>query len=242
MIEPSTTSGPDPGSANARGEGDAEARRRLSDAAALTRALVGGVGRGGSSATASAMEAIEGRARRVCARVVQRALDQPHPVADEASLAQALSARQPLVGKATAAALGARLARRLGPARLLARRSPAWLAASAAPAVYASIARGLEELALIASHLVHRARAAGVEPDPDRVRRVTVQIASRRPVRPDDEPGHGPLVAHWARRAVRAAMPFSPGAVTRDPHGVAGAAASVDVAALGRAAEPGPDM
>ena len=82
------------------------------------------------------------------------------------------------------------------------------------PALVASVARGADELGLVASHLVLRARAKGIEPDPERVRRVAVQIASRRAVDPDQEPKHGPLVVSWLRRAFRAALPFTAGVAT----------------------------
>jgi hypothetical protein len=103
-----------------------------------------------------------------------------------------------------------------------------WLFATAVPALLASVSRGADELGLVASNLVLRARAKGIEPDPERLRRVAVQIASRRPVDPEQEPRHGPLVVAWLRRAFRAALPFTSGVATSDPDGLAAAAADVD--------------
>ncbi len=88
---------------------------------------------------------------------------------------------------------------------------------------------------MVASHLVHRARAEGVEPDIERVRRAAVQIVSRRPIDPETEPSHGALVVQWLRRAFRAALPFTAGVATADPEGLARAAADVDTARLGAA-------
>ena len=87
----------------------------------------------------------------------------------------------------------------------------------------------------VASHLTHRARAAGVEPDLERVRRAAVQIVSRQTVDPEVEPSHGALAVQWIRRGVRAALPFTAGVATRDPDGLADAAAKVDVTLLGAA-------
>jgi hypothetical protein len=115
----------------------------------------------------------------------------------------------------------------------LARRTPLWLVATAVPALVASVTRGADELRLLASHLVHRARAKGIEPDPERVRRAAVQIASRQAVDPEREPSHGRLVVAWLRRAFRAALPFTAGVATSDPEGLAAAAADVDPTQLG---------
>ena len=86
---------------------------------------------------------------------------------------------------------------------------------------------------MVASHLVQRARSQGVEPDLERVRRAAVQIVSHRPVDPEVEPSHGALAVRWLRRAARAALPFTAGAATADPEGLATAAATVDPASLG---------
>jgi hypothetical protein len=109
-----------------------------------------------------------------------------------------------------------------------------WLAVTAVPAVYSSIARGAHELALVASHLAQRAHLDGVQPDPDKIRRVAVQVVSGRPVDPQSEPGHGPLAWRWARRAVRATVPMAGGVRTRDPDRTAASAAAVDARSLAR--------
>lgn len=214
------------------GDGGTDAdRTRVAEVASLIRALVDAANRGGVTSVSTAGDAVEGAARALVRRVVVGAIEDPRPVPDQATLLRALSQRsgRPGLGGASAAAIGTRVARRVaGPARFAARRTPMWLAVTALPAVYASVTHGAEELALVASHLVHRSRAAGVEPDVDRLRRVAVQVVSGRPVRPDHEPSHGPLAGRWVGRAARATLPFAAGVATRDPGGMAAAAASVD--------------
>ncbi len=104
-------------------------------------------------------------------------MSHPRPVAERPDLLDALEeqSRSQLLGGATGAALATRVARRAGPLRFLAKRTPMWLVITSAPAVHASVARGAEELAVVASHLVHRAMAAGVQPDPERVGRAATE-------------------------------------------------------------------
>ncbi|HUP69377.1 MAG TPA: hypothetical protein VM142_06130 [Acidimicrobiales bacterium] len=206
----------------------------------LVGALLNAVGRAGSFSVAAVGDGIEGPARALAGRIVSGAVNQPRAVADAAALVKALDdqPRSPLLGGATGAALAAKVARRVGPLRLLARRTPLWLLVTAAPALHASIALGAQELALVASHLVHRARAAGLEPDPERVRRASVQLLLGAPVDPGAEPRHAPLAVAWLQRALRAALPFSSGVATRESGPLALAASSVDPVSLGRADEP----
>jgi hypothetical protein len=182
---------------------------------------------------------VEGTARVLVRRVINGSLDHPKPVAGEPVLASALATRTepPAVGKATGALLTARFIRRFGPLKVVFARTPMWLIVAAVPALYASVVRGAEELDLVASHLVQRARATGVDPDRERLRRVAVQVLNGDPIAPDAEPRHGPLAVRWLRRAGRAALPFSRGVSTRNPGGVAAAAASVPPSWLAPAAE-----
>lgn len=200
----------------------------------FVRAAVGAAGRAGSVSLGTLGDALEGPGRALSARTVASVVDAPRPVAERSDLADALGEqpRSPLLGGATGAALAARVARKVGPLRFLARRTPMWLVITAVPALHASVSRGADELALVASHLVHRARAAGVEPDPDRVRRAAVQLLSRARVDPAAEPRHAPLAVAWLQRALRATLPFSPGVATRDPAALARATAAVDPATL----------
>jgi hypothetical protein len=103
-----------------------------------------------------------------------------------------------------------------------------WLLATAVPTLVASVTRGADELGMVAAHLIHRARAEGIEPDLERVRRAAVQIVSHRTVDPDSEPSHGALAVQWLRRAARAVLPFTSGIATADPEGLAAAASELD--------------
>ena len=201
----------------------------------VVRAALGAVGRAGSFSASAVGDAIEGPGRALARRVTTGAVNHPRSVADRAVLAAALDdePRSPLLGGATGAALATKIAGRVGPLRFLARRTPLWLVVTAVPALHASVARGAEELALVASHLVHRARAAGVEPDPDRVRRVAVQLLSGKAVDPGVEPRHSVLALAWLQRALRATLPFSPGVATRNPDLLARATSAVDPASVG---------
>ena len=174
--------------------------------------------------------------RALTRRVVVDAAARPRPVPDMRTLVDRLAERPhaPLLGGASAAAMAAKVARRFGPLRFLARRTPMWVVAAAVPALYASVARGADEVSLVASHLVLRTRAEGHEPDPERIRRAAVQLVSGAPVRTDVEPPYGPLARSWLRRAARATLPFNKGVATGDPHGIAASASAVPVSSLRR--------
>ena len=210
----------------------------------LVRAGLTGVIQVGSASVAVAGDTLERPGRVLAGRITTGVVSQPRSVADPADLAAALEdqPRSPLLGGATGAAVAAKLARRVGPLRFLARRTPLWLVITAAPALHASVALGSEELALVASHLVHRTRLAGFDPDPERVRRAAVQLLSGVAVDPGVEPRHAPLVVSWLQRALRAALPFSSGVATRNPGPLARAAAAVEPSSLvGTRPSPGGD-
>jgi hypothetical protein len=217
------------GDEHAGGE-HARNRRASDDVVRVVEAAVDAVGRAGATSAGAVADAVEGAGRSLTRRMVVDAVATPRAVGERNSLARALAERpaMPALGGATIAALGLRAAARMPRLGFLARSTPLWLLATAVPALVASVSRGADELGLVASHLVQRARADGIEPDPERLRRVAVQIASRRAVDPEQEPNHGPLVVAWLRRAVRAALPFTAGVATRDPDGLAAAAAEVD--------------
>ena len=200
----------------------------------VVESALGAIGRAGSTSAANLSEAVEGAGRSLTRRVTTSAISEPKPVVDRGDLARALAEKSttPVIANATGAALLARTLSRFRVLNFLTRRTPMWIVAGAVPALIASVARGADELGLVASHLAHRARAEGVEPDPDRVRRASVQILSGAPIDPEAEPGHGSLVIGWLKRAFRAALPFTAGVATRDPDGVAALAAEVDVRRL----------
>jgi hypothetical protein len=201
----------------------------------VVRAAVDAVGRAGTISVSAVTDALESAGRSLSGRVVTGAATEGKDLADPNALERSLAAkpRIPALGSATTAALALRFATRFRSLGFLARRTPAYLVAAAIPALIASVTRGADELGMVASHLVHRARAEGVEPDLERVRRVAVQIVARRPVDPEVEPSHGALAVQWLRRAFRAALPFTAGVATADPEGLARAAAEVDTSRLG---------
>lgn len=222
--------------AGAGSSGDAGLAGAIRD---FVRAAMTSVSSAGSVSLSAVGDAVEAPGRALAGRIAANAVDRPRPVAERAALAGALSEQPnaPLLGGSTGAAVAAKVAGRVGPLRFLARRTPLWLVVTALPALHASVTRGAEELNLVASHLVHRARAAGHEPDPDRVRRAAVQILSGSAVDPVVEPRHAPLAVAWLRRALRAALPFSPGVGTRNPGALARSASMVDPATLASPAD-----
>lgn len=207
------------------------------DVTGVVRAAVDALSRAGTVSLAGVTEALESAGRKLSRRVVTGAAAGHKDLADPRALAASLAdrPRSPALGSATSAAMALRFARRFRHLGFFARRTPAFLVATAVPALVASVSRGADELGMVSSHLVHRARAEGVEPDLERVRRTAVQIVLQRPVDPEVEPSHGALAVQWLRRAVRAALPFTSGGATANPDGLASAAAGVDTALLGAA-------
>ena len=207
------------------------------DVGGVVRAAVDAVGRAGTISASAVTDALESAGRSFTRRVVTGAASEGKDMADPLALQKALAdkPRVPALGSATTAAVVIKFASRFRRLGILAKRTPAFLVAAAVPAVVASVTRGADELGMIASHLAQRARAEGVEPDIERVRRAAVQIVARRPVDPETEPSNGALVLQWLRRAFRAALPFTAGVATADPQGLARAAAEVDTSRLGAA-------
>lgn len=194
--------------------------------------------------TASGLtEAVDAPMRALTRRAVEHAVAAPQPLADEQALARVLAERPgtPAIGTGTAAAtaLAAKVAKRFGKLKFFARRTPMWVMAAVGPALYASVARGADEIGMISSHLVHRTRAAGMEPDPERVRRAAVQLATGVAVDTGAEARHGPLVLSWLTRAVKATLPFGAAVATRDPASLAAATARVPPAVVARSDEVG---
>jgi hypothetical protein len=201
----------------------------------VVRTALDAVGRAGTLSASAVTDALESAGRSLTRRVVTGAATEGKDLADPQALQKALAdkPRVPALGSATTAAVALKFAGRFRRLGFFAKRTPAFLVATAVPALVASVTRGADELGMVASHLVHRARAEGIEPDLERVRRAAVQIVSYLPVDPEAEPSHGRLVVQWLRRAFRAALPFTAGVATADPAGLATAAAEVDPARLG---------
>jgi hypothetical protein len=174
-------------------------------------------------------------ARGLCSRVVKRSLDDPLPIRDARELQEALSKKSSLPFDSFGAAVVTKaVMTRFGPLKFLARRTPWLMAASVVPDMYAALARGREELAMVSSFLVNRAGGAGSDIDHERLHRVTVQLLQRRRVDPGTEPDDGDLVSSWIRRALKSALPFVKGGVTPHWKSIAAAAAAVDPSLLRR--------
>jgi hypothetical protein len=202
---------------------------------AVVQGVLTAVRRVAGASVSAVANAVDAPSRILTERAAASGVAQPRPVADHRALAAALAKGPsgPVLGSAAAAAFAARMARRFRRLGFLARRTPMWVLAAAVPALHASVTRGAEEITLVASHLAHRARAAGVDPDPERVRRVAIQVISGAPVDPATDPRHVVLVGGWLQRAMRATLPFSGGIRGRDPEAVARRAADVPPASLG---------
>jgi len=213
---PATTAGADPTTAE--------------EISGVVRTALEAAGRAGTASAAGVGDAAERAARALARRVVAGAATRRHALSDRGSLARALSEKPhtPAIASAAAAAVGLRFLTRYKGLRVLAKRTPMWLLATAVPTLVASVTRGADELGMVAAHLIHRARAEGIEPDLERVRRAAVQIVSHRVVDPDSEPSHGALAVQWLRRAARAVLPFTSGIATADPEGLAAAASELD--------------
>jgi hypothetical protein len=151
-------------------------------------------GRAGTASAAGVGDAAERAARALARRVVAGAATRRHALSDRASLARALSEKPhtPAIASAAAAAVGLRFLTRYKGLGVLAKRTPMWLLATAVPTLVASVTRGADELGMVAAHLIHRARAEGIEPDLERVRRAAVQIVSHRTVDPTASPATAP--------------------------------------------------
>jgi hypothetical protein len=205
------------------------------DVRTVVQTAVDAVSRAGTVSAAGISDAVENAGRSLARRVVTGSATERPELVEHARLTKALADKPAVtaLGSATTAAMLIRFASRFKRLGFLAKRTPAFLVAAAVPALLASVSRGADELGMVSAHLVHRARAEGIEPDLERVRRTAVQIVERRPVDPEVEPSHGTLVVYWLRRAFRAALPFTAGVATADPEGLAAAAAAVDVRRLG---------
>ncbi len=218
-------------------ESFADDTRVAHDVRGVVQAAIDALSRAGTVSAAGVTDALESAGRSLARRVVTGAAAGHAALTDRDGLARALAdkPRVAALGSATTAAVVIRFASRFRRLGFLARRTPAFLLAAAVPALVASVSRGADELGMVSSHLVLRARAQGIEPDLERVRRTAVQIVSHQAVDPEVEPSHGALALQWLKRAVRAALPFTAGVATADPEGLASAAAEVDPRLLGAA-------
>jgi len=178
---------------------------------------------------------VDDAVRSLVDRRVQRAIAARVP-ASAADVVLALSADAP-TSTARVGQVAAWLATRGRVAKTIGGRTPAGLALTLGPGLYAAVSRSIRGLDAAAAHLVARAREAGVEPDPARVRSAVVQALTGRPVDPLAEPDHGALVRLWLAETGRSVAPFGLRRLSgltrgRTPEAVAAALGAVDVRRL----------
>ena len=173
-------------------------------------------------------------------QLVDRVIDHPSPVASRDELAEALeSTRTSKGGAASVATLLAatRVARRT--VSIGARRIPILAAATGTATALTTFAGGFRELRMLASHLVHRARAQGVDVTPTALRTVTLQLYLRPGEAPrvDDPPSMllPRIATRWVRTATAEVLPLVPTSISRPSvEKLVDAATSVDVALLSK--------
>ncbi|MCU1361313.1 MAG: hypothetical protein JWN99_2602 [Ilumatobacteraceae bacterium] len=201
---------------------------------ALLQTFLRSLRRAGRNPFRTARGELERAARAFDRRIVSDSVAAPRPVEHRDDLLRVLTDEKHAIAieGATTAIAAVKLLERFGPLKVIAKRTPWLLAATSLPAIYSAFARGADELAVVSSYLTNRASAAGTAADPDRVRRVSVQLLQDRRVDADDEPVHRDLVSSWARRAVRGMLPFSHVGAARRARTLAAAAAAIDPTSL----------
>ena len=193
-----------------------------------------GARRAASGIPSDVLDRIEGRVDRLVEQVIRR----PSSVTTSAELARALDAARSTKGGAASMATllaSSRLARRS--VGLGARRIPAIAAMTGTASALTAFASGFRELRVLASYLVHRARAARLEVHPARLRSVVLQVYLRPDEPPDAEDPPRLLVSRvasrWIRSAAAASLPLVPGGAGRPSvRRLASAADLVDVRVL----------
>lgn len=196
---------------------DDEDERRLIEevVGALRRITELGIDAGAAGASALGT-GVEESVRRLVDHRIGRALRDP------SSVPALGSSPQPSSSGSLARRLGTRGAKafavRKGMAGRLAGRHPAGLALRYGPAVVDAVQGNLTRLDAVAAHLVRRARGAGVEPDPERLARVVVQVLADLPVDADDDVSRAVLLKRWARDVGRSLLPFGGGGDRDDAH------------------------
>ncbi|QGG96312.1 hypothetical protein [Actinomarinicola tropica] len=148
-------------------------------------------------------------------QLVDRVVRHPSPVRTSEELAEALTAlRENKNGAASAASFLASTSLASRTLRIGTKKMPLIAAATGAASALAVFATGFRELRMIASHLVHRAHAAGVVVDPGALRSVALQVYLRPGETPrlDEAPSllTARLATRWSRTAAAEALPLVP--------------------------------
>lgn len=180
---------------------------------------------------------VDDAVRLLVDRRVQRALRSTAPPPGPADVVLALSGDGTSSTARRVGQAGVWLASRGRFARSIGTRTPAGLALAFGPEVYDAVVRNVRGLDAAIEHLVGRARARGIEPDPARLRAVVVQALTGAPVDPAADPDHAALLRTWLADAGRRVAPFGLGNVRgltrgRTADAVAAALGTVDVGGL----------
>lgn len=216
-------------------EGSPQGDRAISDDVVTVVRAVASRGRALVGTGAQALgSGVEEALRVLVGRRMERALRPGAPTITTDELLDALDTRSRSGMSPWIGAGAARLARTGRAAKVLGGRTPVGLAVRFGPALYAVISDNLRALDAAAGHLVTRARGRGVEPEPERLRRVVVQALTGEPIDPVADVDHGALMRVWLGDAGRRAVPFGLDRISglragRTPEAVAAVLGAVDV-------------
>ena len=106
---------------------------------------------------------------------------------------------------------GVAAARRAAPVARVASRTPVGLALRFGPVLAETVREQVARIDEVAATVLTRARAAGVEPHPERLRTVVVQILTGDVPDPDRRPDHVRLARTWVTDAGRRSIPLGVG-------------------------------
>ena len=181
---------------------------------------------------------VDDAVRALVSRRAERAVRPGAPAVSTADLVDALDARTASPVSPWVGAGMLRLARTGRLAKAVGGRTPVGLAVRFGPALYGAISTNLRGLDAALGHLVTEARRKGVDPDPERLRRVVVQALAGDPVDPESDPDHATLVRIWLGDAGRRAVPFGEHLKGlrngRTPEATAAVLDRIDVRTLGK--------
>lgn len=213
---------------------DEGAGRTVDEVIAALQSAVGKGRKLGSLSLSGIGAGVDDAVRRLVDDRVSRALERPGRPLSETELTAVLTTGS---GSSLARRIGSRsagkLARRSRPLRALGGRSPAGLALRFGPALYDVVTQARHTMDVVATQLAARAAAAGVSPDPDRLRVAVVQILGGQPVDPGGAADHRIVARRWLTSAGGQLAPFGLGGRSAVPAAdVAAAVQSVDPSGL----------
>lgn len=228
---------------------DDEDRRTIDDVVTALRSAIERAGDLGSSGVSAIGQAVDDAVHRLVRQRIDRVLSETTQDDDDERSTSSALARSLEPGTtastvtSTARRVGRTAARYSSRARTLraaTSRTPIGMALSWLPALVDAITTGARQIDAIATNLVARARQAGVEPDPERLERVVVQVLTSRRPDPDEPADHHRLARTWVMQVGRGAAPFGTrrlvrriGSAAPDSAEIVGRVADIDVTSLG---------